>query len=864
MTVFAPLQYGWSVVYWLTVEGIPVVWTERATTLTLPTGFAAQDAALVIDKSAEVGGLVDRETGLGTGFSLSFGLLDTATVRTWFRKWSRQASITAAVAWNDATIDVDDTTGWDPAGGVFWLGLERVEYAGVTPSSFTGCNRGTAGTLASEHRPDSIGGTATDLPRWWRGRQVRLYASPVAPSGTMTGTALADEADEVWRGTLDTGPERDGAIWELGAQSLDRRMDLPLAAELTGRVVDSLPRFPVYPSQSFDLHLAGYNANAAAVKQWEFLIEVYPFASFAAGDLKSGSEQATAIQAAFAAALAGAKNFQTGAFDATSYFSSLHATAAALAGSWNWEIVLKAAAVPTGGRIASKVSFNGVDTPASETTVTVMGKAPVAGQHLSLHWGSNGNHLVATFHPGMVNIPAPVGVTVEFDAPPSSTLPTFGQVRIGDNFEAFYDSALVVGSLAFLGGLWIPPGSPGAGYVPTSGASVKILFSAGGAGPDVMRRLLSSSGTGQRGTYDSLGFGNGYGLDGTTGALSAVETGSFDALSAGPMTVLPVSVVTPGASFAECFGGLLALSQRAVVTRADDLLGARRQRLQLVSTEPGGSSWSVLITDEHVLSTSTDPVKLVRKADVPNIIRVSAPMGSDAPDRFAVQDVPAVAYQGAIEVEYDLPLVGKLTAEQVSQWALARFIPAQNEQVVELRLVPWLDVERGDLVRLELTHFAIWQWSTGTPGYTGQGRVLGAQRDLALGALVLSVLIDGTGSKASLCPAMEVSAWTGPAAAPTTIDVPRRFYAHLWQTLQTAGTGRFGLVHFEAGLGNEAGGGTLVVTNVADTGAVARLYFLSSAGVTLSSASWLTLPTLANGSDYQDAFAHVDDSTRWG
>lgn len=861
MSVWSPLQYGWGVVYWATVEGIPVVWTERATTLALPAGYV-QDASLVIDRSAEVGGLVDRETGLGTGFSLSFNLLDSATARLWFRKWTRQAAITAPVAWNDATVPVDDTTGW-AAAGTLWLGLERVEYAGTTAVSFTGCTRGTAGTLASEHRPDSIGGLATDLPRWWRGRQVRLYASPIAPSGTMTGTALLDEADEVWRGTVDQGPERVGNLWELQAQSLDRRMDLPLAAELTGKVVDSLTRFPVYPSQSFDLHIAGWNAAAAAVKQWEFVVEVYPFAAFAAGDLKSGSEQSTAIQEAFVAALAGCKNFKTGAFDATSYFTAL-APNKAPTGAWAWELVLAANAVPAGGRIATKLSFSGVETPATDTAVNVMGLAPVAGQHIPLRWGTNGDHLVAVFPPGQAPAATPVGVTVEFDAPPAATLPTSGRVRIGDAFEAIYDSAVVSGSVAFLGGLWVPPGSPGKGYVPVAGASVSILFSAAGVAQDVMRRLLSSSGTGQRGTYDSLGLGNGYGLDGTTGDLSAVENGSFDALSTGPMTVLPVSVVTPGATFADCFGGLLALSQRAVVTRSDDLLGARRQRLQLVSTEPGGSSWSVLISDEHVLATSADPVKCVRKADVPNVIRVSAPMGSDAPDRYAVQDVPSVAYQGAVEVEYDLPLVGKLTAEQVSQWALARFIPAQNEQVVELRLVPWLDVERGDLVRLELTHFAIWQWSTGTPGYSGQGRVLGVQRDLALGALVLSVLIDGTGSKASLCPSMEVSAWTGPDGAPATIDVPRRFYPHLWQCLQQGGIGQFGLTHLEAGLGNEAGGGRLVASNVTDTGAVARLSVLSSVGVTLSSASWLTLPVVAGGSTYQNAFAHVDDSTRWG
>ena len=123
-SVYAPVRYGWGVVYWLTVEGVPVVWIEGETVQTLPSGYT-QDASLVIDKSSEVGQLVDRESGLGAGFPLTFQLLDTATVRTWLRKWDLQAELAEPVAWNDATIYVDAVAGW-PAAGTFWLGLERV------------------------------------------------------------------------------------------------------------------------------------------------------------------------------------------------------------------------------------------------------------------------------------------------------------------------------------------------------------------------------------------------------------------------------------------------------------------------------------------------------------------------------------------------------------------------------------------------------------------------------------------------------------------------------------------------------------------------------------------------------------------
>jgi hypothetical protein len=71
----------------------------------------------------------------------------------------------------------------------------------------------------------------TDRPRYWRGRQVRLWAYLVTPAGLV----LADRR-EVWRGTMSSGPDRSGAGWAFEALSLDRVLERPILRQYTGIV----------------------------------------------------------------------------------------------------------------------------------------------------------------------------------------------------------------------------------------------------------------------------------------------------------------------------------------------------------------------------------------------------------------------------------------------------------------------------------------------------------------------------------------------------------------------------------------------------------------------------------------------------
>jgi hypothetical protein len=141
--------------------------------------------------------------------------------------------------------------------------------------------------------------------------------------------------------------------------------------------------------------------------------------------------------------------------------------------------------------------------------------------------------------------------------------------------------------------------------------------------------------------------------------------------------------------------------------------------------------------------------------------------------------------------------------------------------------------------------------------------VLGIKRDLRHGVVTATVLIDGTTGKRSLCPAAAVQTWTGPAAAPVTIEIDRKFYAHFSKTAALAAP--FDLRHFEAGLGDEAGGGGYIIDAVVDTGMVCELSVAAVlGGAVLSALSWLTLPLAGDCTGYQLEYSHVEDGSSWG
>ena len=102
-----------------------------------------------------------------------------------------------------------------------------------------------------------------------------------------------------------------GGLWEYQALALDRKLEQPLAAPVTGTVIDLAPRYPVQPAHSVGIHLKGWNAAGPPAAIWEFWVYLEPYSALAAGTLLTPAQQADAIKAAWVVALPLAKNLTT-------------------------------------------------------------------------------------------------------------------------------------------------------------------------------------------------------------------------------------------------------------------------------------------------------------------------------------------------------------------------------------------------------------------------------------------------------------------------------------------------------------------------------------------------------------------------
>jgi len=648
MSVWDAVRYGFSPIYWVQISGIPVVFCERATGLTLPAGWTAEDGSLVIDDSAEVGiEQVDRDTGTAVSLSFGFKLLDTSTVRQWLRAPSKSMNLTSNLTATATTMNVDSSTGWSN-GDAAYLGMERITIGTVASSTYcTGLTRATVGTLAFEHKTGTTAQIVTDRPRFWRGREVTLWASPADPNGYATGTALLNDAVQVWRGRIDQGPSRDVDGFKFEASSIDRITDRKLAASVTGQVVSTSAKIAVSKGYTIQIVLKASNSSSGQV--FGYVFNLLPFKNDSDGDLLTNAEIRDRIQSAWddAVSAEGATS-DLGGFLWANY-----------SGEYNAKVLVKADAT-----IVYFAIFAYLD--GKSITATWLDKANgwSTDGYVALDWKSKGNPLV----PGDYFEPViPWLITVRVDDGNPGDIPQKGRLRVnvGGKHRLFrYHGVTANNAEAYIKG--ITP-IDGTNAYPTKtemlGADAEVLFGDEGTFPTMMLRCLMSSGNGERSaTYDTLSRGQGYGLD-----EGVIDEGSFTAASA-PIGSLKGEVASGGESFSGLFGGALGLFRKAVVSRPDTSDANGALKLTLVDTAPYGSGWSTTLTDTDLLSHDGDPVVSVKKAESPNVLVILRPFGGtdDGEDRFVFVDAPTVDANGRDEVEYRVPASDRVTLYQAA------------------------------------------------------------------------------------------------------------------------------------------------------------------------------------------------------
>ena len=840
-------KYGFNHIYWLTISGIPVVWIERATGLTLPDGFATEDAALVIDDSAEVGiEQVDRDRGVAVSLSFGFKLLDTAEVRDWVRRWSQQATLTAQFNVAGATATVDSTTGW-PTPGAFFAGMERVTYTGKTATTFTGCTRATAASLAYEHRLGTTAQILTDRPRFWRGREVILWATPVDAAGYVGGTALTDDAVQVWRGRIESGPERHVDGFAFQAAALDRVLDQQLATQVTGTVADTSIKYAVNIGMAITVELYAFDGAGAQV--WSYALEMTPFSALSQGDLLSADEMRDLIVAAFDDAVS--------AIGAGGDLGSMRFQKAN--GTHKCQVNVFANAGIS--KVARLVLFDGKDTWFESPDPSGFGSWPNSWVEL---WQSAGD-------PSQPWAPAePTGLTsltLHVDDGDPADVPAQGLVWLEGNgirYPFVYQFAAVDRIDLYLGGVLQGNYGAAAKMTPAQAAGMQatVQLSTSGTFPELMLITLENSGNGQRGTYDIGPRGKGYGIDDT-----AIDEASFEAAPA-PLGSLFGTAVADGGSFADRLGGALGLFRMAVVCRADVADTYRVQKLTLVHTAPHGAGWTTTITDADLLSHDGDPVVSVRRAEAANVVRVVRVLADDE-EAMPITDRDQVDAVGRKETTFEVPADDRDALFAAALPAIASHMAAdQTVQALELRVPPWVLVEVGDMVRLQTTHPAVWTWtaSPGEVGYDGPARVVGRRMNLKTCQVTLTLLVGGGVKVRALSPAMEVQAFDN-AANPTWIDVPAKYLPHMQTALSQAG-GNVHLLHYY-GIGVETDAEGYTISTAALNAGLCRLTVAALDGapvLDLGDESHLTLPTTGGGdiTTYQTEFAHIGDGTQWG
>ena len=830
------LRRGWSEVYAVTIEGIPYVFVERipkrvdaTSSVGLPTGYTSAVDALTIETDQSVSITLDRQSGgsSGTSFDLTLdyeSLSDASLLAVLFKQATNRATLTADLAHNATTITVDDTTGFSASGSVY-LGRELVTYTGTTGTSFTGCTRGVAG-YAYKYQDDSpTYRVVSDIPIVWRGRFVTIHAHLVSPEGRIldsqwtTGTYHR----EIWKGQIESVPEPIGRGFRFRTMPLVRTIAKPIGSDTTGNLyaVDpsdpgSFAGFPVGDfKQSLFVYLTQGSDDGSA--------ELDPFDSFTDSVVWLGQWAGTL----------------TNDWATDSAFNSLEFSPS------------EPSFTMRDGRPALAMNF--IWTAAEPMTgwLTVPASGPYflePGTYTSEPFATRGVRFVipirfAPIESGYIPVKTTSGSGYMNQAIPSTG---FGILETDTGAELVKWSDIVDNTASLdaeLGSIVMlqisERGVNGTGPQDlTHGGTFTVTAGYAGTVTNAIRTLLQSSGTGARGTYDTLALGFGYGIpeawiDETAGGL-----GGFQGLSTNTADMVAAGRV----SLEELAGGYLVLNNTAITQqRSDDGV-----RLALVSTSPPAAVEQTMVSleaDDAILSR-VEPARLI---DAPNIVKIDTSGLRDGPDLTAV-DLPRVQAEGPNEMTISAP---GITVAQAGAYAQAVIALGDGLQSMTVKVGAWVELEPGDPVEVKLAHPAVYDFAEAERAPSSvAGRVVGSRFNLADGTQDLTILIRGAYVGARfLCPAQAVQSKDSSTEITMTSTAAAKMYK-AGETITVYNPGQETAATPEKADHDidTISGATITITG-------------STFAAWVGAGTRVTYPALADCSTRQDDFAFYDSST---
>jgi hypothetical protein len=726
-------QRGFSV--W--IEGIPFAFVERhqrAVETDLAVSAPAQRAiseGLVLSSDSEVSTDLDRQTGVARGRALDIRLdLDgiSAAAKDMFRIASIRAPLDGDVTNPAATTIAMLQTSLLGTTGSGWIGREHVTWTGKTSGSITGVTRGVAG-LPHWHTSNSASGYGflTDRPVSWRGRFVEVWEHLLSPDGRMLEGTLGGGtySGVLWRGFLDAQPEVKGRMVTLRALPIERIMQRQLGASTEGRIL----------SRPFARRSTGFRPVTVLVTPADKLIvtrlstgetvqvpfdlsgptDVYQWAAKAMQDAQTAFPSLATLSVQVQPTL--------GSDGLPQQYLHVWTDNDFRVGASAWFLGEMASPflthpdIPHFGFVAPIITRDTVP-----LWVFVDVGLDVAGRPEA--WPAAGY--------GLIDVGSDGGECVAWDAIDTTLI---GEgivgVRITQRGLAGTRRADIFG----------------AGEDPT----IAVLAGHIGTLEECLRTLLTSSGTGARGPFDTLPPGYGYGLPDEW-----LDFGEY------PLSFDVCEALGEGESTAEqIIGGWIAARQRCI---AQVRVGAGVV-LRAVGTGVIDQAGLPELDAGDIVLGSAQAQGIV---PTPNaVVFQRATFGDEVSIR--VRDVPRVQAEGEQAWEFATPNIDQRTALSLGL-NLMRLSDGQLAASCSVR--PSFQPEVGDTARVVAEHPEFFDWRLGETGTDMLGRIVGWSDSLWSGETSRTLLLPaGAIASVALCPSAPVTA--RPSATEATIPAAR-------------------------------------------------------------------------------------------
>ena len=742
MTAWGDLiDAGYSRVLGLAVEGIPYAFLETQLLTTADVPCAASDVATVygalrVRDSDAISSELDRVTGLARGRSVDFVLaLDVLAANsvTLFRQPTLRAKLTSDLDGTATTVSVDSTYGW-PSKGSFYLGRERIDYDGTTGTSFLNLSRAIAGW--PHYHPSSTASGyrfATDYPMYWRGRLVTLYEHLVGPDGralAATANAVGSYCRELWKGYVDAQPQVDGRQMLLRALPIHRLLAQQLGGTAKGEVQFTrednseihpsnqvVADYPIYITTSDRIGIVNPEVGDPAI--------FAPSGDIYGGLLTTLSEYASWVEARAVSAGLGVvfSSFAVVAREESNPLPVVALTLRAEDGGGNFEPLL----------LESFCWFFGP--PAVSTIDVRTDSGYIQAQRFLFQFDGN-----ASPSPWLV-----VKKELEANGAPTSWPASgFATLENDEGLELVaYDAideavdpdgqvlAVRLSQRALMGTTRVNPWAYATRMTVCSGMRGTLA--------DIIRTIATSSGTGDRGAYDTLPFGMGLALPDTW-----LDVNRF------PLSSQYVDGISDDkASVENIVGGWLALMGFCLSQRqaSDGYV-----RIEALPTTLELPLTAVAVNPPDVLVGGTQTERLF---ETPNVVRIEDSLRQRR-TVSVVRDVPRQQAEGAREVAFIAPGISTASAMIYGGKALAM---SDGQIAVTLSVRAGLDLRVGDPCKLQLDHPAIWDWQSGAVGTNTPARIIGEHESLGDGSRKLTFLVPGQQVRPRvLCPSARITA----------------------------------------------------------------------------------------------------------